>query len=328
MTCIREMKSRLVGLLSRMQKPANPGEFDQARLLAESACAGQVPGTKKPRRRRLALERRLDDHHGTGWLAAVRGFGQRALGDAICRARWAVWPRPSSSARARPLASAGWDKFVRTGVIHILVVAGHHPSRPWHRPRLDPARLGLRLCGTQRRLSGSLLVTYALLTGGHPPGLRAALTMGAICLGLVMRRRTLHANVLALAWLLVAILLPGDIFGAGCQLSFLSVIVLHWGCRRDPTPEPDPLDLLIERSRPWLVRAAEGLLFAIYEMYRVTFLVWLAVTPLTAAHTHLVPFAGLRVASAIDDPGHGWRCSLASGFLIVHVFAPRPWQSS
>ena len=151
------------------------------------------------------------------------------------------------------LGSAGWDKFVRTGVIHILVVAGHHLIV-----------LGIVIgwilhgsvcaCVTLRQLSGSSLSPMPLLTGGHPPGLRAALTMGAICLGMVLRRRTLHANVLALAWLLVAILLPGDIFTAGCQLSFLSVIVLNWGCRRVPDPEPDPLDQLVARSRPWLVR--------------------------------------------------------------------------
>ncbi len=278
-----------VGLLSRMAGPANPGEHNQASYWRDRRVCAQLVVRKTSDG--LTRYERGWTTSWRGWLATVRGHGQRALGSALPGEVGGV-AQALLLGEGSTLGSSGWEKFVRTGVIHILVVAGHHLVVLGAVAGWLLRRFGVRLRYAAGMI-GLFLVAYALLTGGHPPALRAAITVGAICLGMVLRRPTLYANLLALAWLLVAIVQPADIFGAGCQLSFLSVVVLNWGCRRPPGPDPDPLDQFIERSKPALVRAGKWLLFTCYEAYRVTFLVWLAVTPLTAAHTNLVPLIGI-----------------------------------
>src|SRR5947208_42137 len=171
-----------------------------------------------------------------------------AVKAAGCRRRgWCAWParRSTGSMPAMPLGlSAAWWVFRKAGI----------------RQRYAAA------------VVAALLIGYALLTGGRPRALRAAVMVGAACAGLMLRRRTLPANAFALAWLIVALANPADIFTAGCQLSFLAVAVLRWGTRpfvqefpevpttwtacrvfwlqRFLNPNLDPLEQLIEESRP------------------------------------------------------------------------------
>jgi competence protein ComEC len=140
------------------------------------------------------------------------------------------------------------------------------------------------------------LFASALLTGGRPPALRSAVTVAAACGALVLRRRTLPANLFALAWLVVALVNPADLFTIGCLLSFLSVAVLAWGTgaagARNVIP-PDPLDRLIEQSRPAWQRVLRAVGRKVGEAYLITALVWLTVTPLAASRFHVVPVVGL-----------------------------------
>ena len=133
--------------------------------------------------------------------------------------------------------------------------------------------------------SYALAMAVALLTGGRPPALRSAVAVAAVCGAIVMRRRTLPANLFALAWLVVALVNPADLFTAGCQLSFLAVAVLCWGAGpAAPRPETsaDPLDVLIEQSRPAWQRLLRWTARQVGVAYLLTALIWLAVTPLAA----------------------------------------------
>src|SRR5439155_23168983 len=113
------------------------------------------------------------------------------------------------------------------------------------------------------------LLTYALLTGGRPPIMRAAVVVGVICLAVYLRRPTLSANSLALAWIVVALLNPTDLFSTGCQLSFLAVIVLYWGTNQWFYVEQDPLQRLIAESRPAWLQAFRGLGKRVLQIYAV-----------------------------------------------------------
>jgi competence protein ComEC len=281
-----------VGQLSLPQPPANPGEFDYPATLRDQGI-GSVLVVRKTAAgvTRLGRGWHTSPH---GWLVVLRGWGQEVLTRHLP-------PRTRGVGIAlllgegAPMTRDDWDKYLRTGVIHVLAISGQHlvvlAAFLW----LLLPRLGVR----QRHAAvavGLTLFAYALLTGGRPPALRSAVAVAAACGALVLRRRTLPANLFALAWLVVALVNPADIFTAGCLLSFLSVAVLAWGmgsAAPRPVAPPDPLDRLIEQSRPAWQRLLRALGWKVWEAYRITALVWLAVTPLAASRFHVVPVVGL-----------------------------------
>jgi competence protein ComEC len=224
-------------------------------------------------------------------LVAVRGWGQRVLQEEL--------PPPESGVATALLLGEGstmtgpeYEKYIRTGVIHVLAISGQHLAvLAWF------AWGTLRLLGVRRRRGAVLvmafLLGYALLTGGRPPAMRAAVMVCVIGGGILLRRPPNAANALALAWVVVALLNPTDLFTAGCQLSFLAVALLYWGTDRWFRRPIDPLERLVEETRPrweqWLRAAGRWLLLT----YAASALIWLAATPLAASRYHLVSPAGV-----------------------------------
>lgn len=307
----------MVGQLTRVAPPANPGEFDYAGQMRDQSIRAVLMAKKTP-----AAVTRIERGWTTspaGWLAFVRGRGQQIL-------------RKTLPARTEGLASAlllgegadmtraDWDKYVRTGVIHVLAISGQHlvilAGFLWF---LLP-RLGVR----QRRAAwivALVLLGYALLTGGRPPALRSAVAVCAVCGGLVVRRRVLPANLFALSWLAVALLNPTDLFAAGCLLSFLSVAVLYWGARFLFEREEDPLTRLIEESRPAWQRGPRWLGRRIFESYAVTLLIWLAITPLAASRYQMIAPIGLTLGPPLVVLT---TVALFAGFLLLSAGALCP----
>src|SRR5207237_7013575 len=240
------------------------------------------------------------------------------------------------------MTSEDWEKYKRTGVIHALAISGYHlvilAGFLWFVLRFVPVR---------RRYAALFvalfLVGYALLAGGRPPVIRAAVIVCAAAGGLLLCRPVLTASTFALSSLVVGLINPTDWFDAGCQLSFLAVALIYWGIRRwfetSITPmhevveiyrpgnwlvragvlaSPDPLDLLIARSRPGWQRGLIWLVRKVALTYAVTLVIWLAAAPLVASRYHLVSPAGLLLC-----PPTVFLTSIAllSGFLLL-LFAP------
>jgi competence protein ComEC len=283
-----------IGRLSLPPGPANPGEFDYPAYLRDQGI-GSVLTVRKTAD---GVTRLGQGWHTSpqGWLVVLRAWGQEVL------TRY-LPPRTRGVGIAlllgegAPMTRDDWDKYLRTGVIHVLAISGQHlvvlAAFFW----LALPRLGVR----QRHAAVAvavILFSYALLTGGRPPALRSAVVVAAACGAIVLRRRTLAANLFALAWIVVALVNPADLFSSGCLLSFLSVAVLAWGLGsaggRDRTP-PDPLDRLIDQSRPAWQRWLRAIGWKIAEAYLLTAAVWLAVTPLAASRFHVVPVVGLLI---------------------------------
>jgi competence protein ComEC len=190
------------------------------------------------------------------------------------------------------MTAEDWDKYVNTGVVHLLAISG------WHLVVLGMFLWWiLRLLRVRQRhgawVVALLLFAYALLAGGRPPALRAAITVTAIAAGVVLRRRVLPGNALVLAWLAVLVLNPSDLFNAGCQMSFVSVALLSWGLRWNMAPEVEPLDRVVEESRPGWQRGLRWLGRSVGNHYALGLVIWLALTPLTAAHYHVVSPCGV-----------------------------------
>lgn len=330
----------VVGTLTAPSGPANPGEFDYAAFLNDQCIRAEV----HVRQSAAGVHRTSEGWSGTlaGWLAVARGWGQRALAQAL--------PADSSGVAAALLLGEGssmtsedWQKYIRTGVIHVLAISGQHLVI------LATFLWGLlRVLGVRRRrgawIVAVLLFAYALLAGGRPPVLRAAIMVCVACGGIILRRATLSANSFALAWIVVAALNPADIFSTGCQLSFLAVAVIFWGTSRWFRRDPDQFDQLVDDTRSVLLRMLIWLGRTVAIAYAVTLVIWLAVAPLVAARYHLVspiavvigPFMVMLTSIALLAgfllllawvicwplvPVFAWmtRCSLAGAEWLVDV---------
>jgi competence protein ComEC len=327
------------GRLSLPEGPANPGEFDYAAHLRDRGVSA------------LLSVRDVRDvdvlGHGwrwspTCWLAMLRGWGQDVLTGSL--------PAPQGDLAAALLlgdspgmTTADWDQYQRTGVIHVLAISGQHlvvlAGFLW---------FALRLLRARRRrgvlVVALVLLTYALLVGHRPPVMRSAWVVSAYSIGVLLLRPAHPANTFALAWLLVAIVNPTDVFNAGCQLSFLAVAVLVFGVpgitemssilRLNPfghqdavslAPKlaagPDPLQKVIDASRPTPIRLLHELMRHIREAYLLTAMVWVSVAPLVAYHFHLVS----PVALLIGPPLVLFTSiALLAGFAVL-LLAPLAW---
>jgi len=300
----------VVGQLVRVAPPGNPGEFDFADYLRDRGIR-TVLTTRKSLQAVTRLERGWPKSL-QGWLAVIRGRGQRIL-------RETLPPHQEGLASAlllgedAAMSRAEWDKYIRTGVLHVLAISGQHlvilAGFLW----LVLPRLGVR----QRH--GAWIVAlgvlaYALLTGGRPPALRAAVAVCAVCGGLILRRRVLPANLFALSWIAVALVNPADLFTTGCLLSFLSVAVLYWCIRPLGEREEDPLDRLIDEARPAWLRCLRRLGWRLFESYSVTLLIWLAISPLAASKYQMISPAGLPLGPPLVALT---TAALFSGFLLL-----------
>jgi competence protein ComEC len=299
----------VVGRLVAPRGPANPGELDYASHLLDQRIRAQLL-VAKTASGVTRLERGWP-LFSSGWLAVLRGWVQRTIAGAI--------PQEGGLATALLLGESSsmtnddWDKYIHTGVIHVLAISGQHlvvlAFFLWWSVRL----LGIRRSRAAWFVA-LFLLGYSLLAGGRPPVMRSAVMVCVYCGGLILRRKPLLPNSFALAWLIVALINPTDIFNAGCQLSFLSVTVLYWGPGRWFRPPEDPLDRLMKESRPGWQRLAIGLGRYIGLTYAVSLVIWLCLLPLVAARYQVVSLAGLVIGPPLVLLTS---TALIAGFLLL-----------
>lgn len=313
----------VVGQGSLFPRAANPGERDAFEVWHDRGVAGRLWAP----RLELATTR-LESGRLSSWrghLARIRSAGVDSL-------RTFLPEHEGNLAAAlllgdtHALEQSDWQKYARTGVIHVLVISGQH---------LVILGLFLRflceLVGMRQRQAALVialvLVGYALLVGFQPPVVRAVVTVCVLCGGLLLRRPSMTANSFALAWLIVLLLQPGDIFTLGCQLSFLAVAILYWGLPRVLTtpPEPEPLDRLIDATRPAWQRWGRRLGRQTLILYAINGMVWLALGPVLAARQHALPLIGLLIGPPVMALTS---LALVGGFvqlLLGLIWAPLGW---
>jgi competence protein ComEC len=315
----------VTGWLFEPAGPMNPGESDLAsrlrdqRIRAELRVQHSSDGIVRLNPGSWGIRRAL---------VGLRGWGERGLSNVDSS------EAPVASALllgdTNAMSADEWDRYVRTGVIHVLAISGQHlvilGAFLW---------FALRLLGVRRKpaaiIVAATLLTYALMTGGRPSAMRAAVIACAVCAGFLLRARPLPANTLALAWLVVLGINPTDIFTAGFQLSFLCVAVLFWGMPRwFPPRELTPLEALVEESRSLPERMLRGSLRLIGRAYLITLVLGIATAPLIAYWQNLVSPAGL----VIGPPAILLTTiALISGFLLIILWplgplaAPLAWSA-
>jgi competence protein ComEC len=160
-----------------------------------------------------------------------------------------------------------------------------------------------------------VVLAYAMLTGLRPSALRAAVMVFAACGAIVLRRPWHVANSFALAWLIVLIQQPSNVTDLGGRLSFLSVFVLIWGMGRLLVPKPvDPLERLIDESRPAWLRLLRAVGKYVGLLYLVNAVLFLANSPLLIAEQNVAAPVGLLVGPLLVLLTS---VALVAGFLLL-----------
>jgi competence protein ComEC len=302
----------VTGRLGRPDGPHNPGERDYRSFLLDNRITADL----RVKRSADPVVRLEEGWRSSlfGWLAAIRGWGARALERNM--------PDESGLATALLLGDSTaldreeWDVYVRTGVIHVLAISGQHlVILGWF------LWLILRALGVRQRHGAwavaAFLLAYALMTGGRPSALRAAVMVCVVCGGIILRKRINRANALAFAWLIVLGANPTDPFTAGCQLSFLSVFILIWGASQWLAPrDPTPVEQLIEEARSVPEKMVRASLRALWEAFAISTIITVINAPLVLAWQNVAsPVAVLLGPPLVLLTA----IALVSGFLVLIV---------
>ena len=206
---------RIRGEAYLLQAPCGPGIFDRERW---GYLHGIIAGI------------RLDEYcrNGPGdWRSRFRAFSMRLRERAASLLREGA--PPDDEARQVMVSAVFGDKtdarpetmakFLESGCMHVFAVSGMHVGvaamlvlgmlRLLHvHPRA--ARLACIL----------LLAAYVFMTGMSASALRAFIMATVWLLAFVLRRKGHPANILALAFILLCLMNPLQVFQPGFQLSF------------------------------------------------------------------------------------------------------------
>jgi len=291
--------------LDRFKEPTNPGQFDTARYLArknvfiaasvqsregikllESGSAGIFTKIKRKLRETStqALVGNLSPEDRNRGLLEALLLGYR-----------------------RNIDDETYMAFRKTGLLHFISLSGLHLGILigiiWWLCKtvglMKPARATICIIA---------IAVFLLIVPPRPPTVRAAIIGWVFCASFFFRRRHNPVNTLSLAAIILLLIRPTNLFEAGWQLSFASVLGLVLFCERihfflyekitglpwgKKTPKTRPFFRIISRPGPYLLRLFSTSLTAwmsgagilLYHFYTISPLtcIWAAVVFLPVA---------------------------------------------
>lgn len=354
---------RLFGTLHRPAPPDNPGQRDWRLVhrrngtLAEMGCAYAANVT--------VLSAKGGFQHGLGTIrrracAAIRAdaFERDDVGGRLLEAL-VLGQRSAVSTELN-------QAFVNTGTVHYLSVSGAHVGVLM----MFVWTIGWLLRRTRRQcalIAGVLVIAYALLTEPSPAITRSAIMSIVFCAAILTRRPLQTANAIAAAALIILIIAPTQLFDAGFQLSFVSLLAILYLAPRLHEVGKWAFDKALRRDDPLLQPEIQRLLnppalgrrIVDYGLHKLGWALALSVAAslagagLCAHHFHQVPIWGWlntvlivipmsavlllglakTAVSAVFPAGgvvQGWPLKLLTDFLIwcVHTMDRLPWSGS
>jgi len=299
---------KIAGQLRAIPRPSNPGEFDFHQFHRDQRRLAQITVAYPQAVQRI--ERPQGVFAGLGRLRS--------------RFNEMIWKHVGIS-RA-PLASAillgnreqlnppERETFLLTGTIHLLAISGLHVGI-LAGSILFISRLGWVPWRMSLLLVIAFVIFYAWLVEYRTPVVRATILIVIFCLAKLLGRSGLSFNSLALALLVVLIMNPTQLLNVGAQLSFLAVAALGWFYKYFVRiKSSDPLDRLIERTRP----RSQRIRAALWDKVRIAFLVsgtiWVIALPLVAERFHVVAPVALLINPLLLLP---LTIGLLSGFAVM-----------
>lgn len=313
---------QVFGELAAIAPATNPGEFDFAQ---------HVRGDRQLCSLRTAFPECVTlEHHGRRWNAAALVDQLRASSDRLL-STYVEKPRAGLAAAMflglrEQLDTEQSQAFLETGTVHLLVVSGLNVGILAGCIALA-ARAGLIPYRFAMGAGVAATFLYALVTDWQPPVVRAMFMAVALTGALALSRRASSLNSLAAAGIFVLAYSPCELFRAGTQLSFLSVIALIWASRLRIEPSTDPLARLIAAARPWPVRLMRRGCFSYLRLTVISLVIWSVVAPLVMARFHLLSPVAVVLGPLLVVPV---AVAMASGFgvMLLSWLAPPLGQLS
>ncbi len=273
---------RILGWLERPGRAMNPGQFDFAAYYRGRRVPGSLR-TNGPGTIELIAEVQpspLGKLRRTTRAALLQGFDADERDDGLLLRAMLLGQRDPAMDDDRELFRAsGTGHFLAVSGLHVGIIAA---------TALAIARLAG--CGPRSTaiVCGGIVALYAAAAEPSPPVLRAAILAVGLGTGIIVGRRAGGVQLLALACLLLLAIFPLDVYRAGFQLSFVTVLALvllatparHFV--QSAAGRPD--DAVLADGDGRLIRLADWFDKRMLDGLSAAVVAWLASMPLVAVH--------------------------------------------
>jgi competence protein ComEC len=210
--------------LDRFKPPTNPGQFDIAKYLARKSVF--IAASIESRDGIELLERTENPAKSTA--TAVREKLREIAADALLDAPLAQNDSEALLAalllgQRAQVTPATLNAFRRTGLLHFISLSGLHVGILLWGIWWVGRRLGL-LRQWRALVCMLFLGVFILVVPSRAPILRAGVMAATFCIAVIVRQRPNTLNTLALAAIVLLLFRPIEVFSAGWQLSFVTVL--------------------------------------------------------------------------------------------------------
>ena len=213
----------LLGVLERPPTAANPGDFDFREFLRSQGVHAVLRVENSDCLSHRGLENSLIAIWNR-WRQQARRYAGRVFREGMTVETAGIAEALFLGVRHK-MDEATRDDFARSGMLHVMAISGVNVGLLAMWFWLGCRLLGCSLASSRGIVLGGLL-GYLFLTDADPPVWRATLVAG-LGIGAGFLNRTANSRqLIALAAIVVLALNPSDLFHAGAQLSFLSVLIM------------------------------------------------------------------------------------------------------
>jgi competence protein ComEC len=280
--------------LDRFKEATNPGQFDVAKHLA---------------RKSIFIAALVQSRDGIGLLeSSPAGFFTKIKRKLTENATQALLGDLSPEEESRGLLEAlllgyrgnidseTYRAFRKTGLLHFISLSGMHLG----------ILVGIvwwlcKTAGMMKRGRAAICIivigVFLLIVPPRAPSVRAAIIGFVFCASFFFRRRSNSINTLSLAAIILLLMRPTNLFEAGWQLSFASVLGILLFCQRT--------------------------LFFLYE--KITSLPWARKAPKTRPFFRIIPRPGPFLLELFSTGVTAWLGG--AGILLYHFHTINPLTS-
>jgi len=319
---------QLFGELLQAPQPNNPGDFNYANYLRGLRTLALLRSPNNSAATLLSSSSPSFSSWTPGrWIESVRRTGvanlERHLSDQT---------RPIAEAMIFGVRESVDDEIrqsmIETGTMHLLAISGLHVTLI--------AGIGAfflwRLKLSRRKIAIAMILFvlfYLLLTDVRTPAIRAVALTCSFAIALYVNRATSAVNLLCASALVVLLWHPSELFQFGAQLSFIAIGSFLWipaysrlkALFYRSSPTDDDLRTLsdIERTESvswrWARRASRLFRYCV-EIFMVSLVIWLFVTPLIMSHIHVFPPVAILVNPLLWIP---LTVAMTCGFITAMI---------
>lgn len=308
----------VVCMLENIRPPTNPGQFDSAGFLGSAnifvaAYVKTADSVKfiqnKPSMSTKIKNKLRQTAHAALSQDLIASDGNKGLLDALLLGS------------KTNIDTDTYSAFKRTGLLHFISLSGLHMA--------IIMAIIWQICTTmglfeRKRAIVCLIavILFVLIVPARAPTVRAAVICMVFCISQILKRKTNPVNTLSLAAILLLLYKPTELFNAGWQLSFASILGILLFTERFDLFFHEKLYGLFERKNksPALERIT-GILRKTLTLLSVGIAAWLGSAGIVIYHFHMInPLASLWTVIVLPFI----TAILITGFFKIVLFALTP----